>query len=55
MALIKKMQTGGETTEQKVEELVTEQAGIGDTTPTLPTGTEVDPVLLEEQSNELLQ
>ena len=57
MVLKRKMQTGGQTTpttEEKVESLVTEQAGIGDTDASLPKDTVVNPVLLQESTNEVL-
>ena len=57
MVLKRKMQTGGETTpttKEKVESLVTEQAGIGDVDASLPKDTTVNPVLLQESTNEIL-
>ena len=55
---IKKMQTGGTTTpttEEKVQEAIIGQAGLGTTDASLPTGTELSPTNLTEQSNEILQ
>jgi len=57
MAIDRKMQSGGTTTpttEEKVETLVTQQAGIGDEKAKLPEGTSVNPVLLQEETNEIL-
>ena len=57
MVLKRKMQTGGQTTpttEEKVESLVSEQAGIGAQDAELPKDTEVNPILLQEKTNELL-
>ena len=51
---IKKMQTGGTTTpttEEKVQEAIIGQAGLGTTDASLPTGTELSPTNLTEQSN----
>ena len=55
---IKKMQTGGTTTpttEEKVQEAIIGQAGLGTTDASLPTGTTLSPTELTEQSNEILQ
>ena len=48
-----RMQTGG-TTEEKVQEEMTQQAGLETTSPALPTGTELSGTQLAEKTNEIL-